>query len=143
MAINIPTYCLSTATVGTLQPLTPDADWEGGMNQGGSNAPGVGINTGNPGPKLDDWTLLDQAGAARNPQTSQHLGGNGLGDGSDTAVVNLLANQGQGADINDTLSFVQTIAQVAPGGDLGGGTINRTGQTVESGVNCWGTNTVA
>ena len=45
-----------------------------GCNRCGSNAPGIGIATANGECKLDDWTVLDQSGSARNPQQSQHIG---------------------------------------------------------------------
>ena len=55
----------------------PVGSWDGGMNAGASNAAGVGINqaggavVGTP----EQFTLLDQAAAARTPQDSQIIGG--------------------------------------------------------------------
>lgn len=36
------------------------ADWAGGMNLGASNAPGVGINTGDFSPKAMDWSETER-----------------------------------------------------------------------------------
>lgn len=46
-----------------------------GCNRAASCAPGIGIATDNGECKLQDWTVLDQDGAARNPQDSQLIGG--------------------------------------------------------------------
>jgi hypothetical protein len=78
-----PTFYIEDATVTTRSGEVPDASFDNGMNFGASNAPGVGINIGVadlPGTD-EEFTLLDQRGLARDPQTSQHIGGNGLGDG--------------------------------------------------------------
>lgn len=61
-----------------------NASFVNGMNNGGSCAPGIGINM-NEGAVVgtdEQFTLLDQAAAARTPQDSQHIGGSGLGAGS-------------------------------------------------------------
>lgn len=168
VAPNLPSFFIDPATVtarnaefaGT--PLTDNdgggtyADPYLGMNRGGSNAPGIGINTGDFDPKLDDWTLLDQgqgdAGAtplARTPQNSQHIGGEGLGGtlpssgGSEGLTDVKPVNAVIAADFNDTMAFVQTAGEIAPGADLVAGVVNRTGLTVPSGANAWGTTTTA
>jgi hypothetical protein len=108
-----------------------------GCNRAGSNAPGIGINTGAVDPKLEDWTVADQAAAARTPQNSQHIGGDGLGAGStDTEPVRFV----QGADVNDTASFsVADTAAVADAiYDTGTGALNKTGATVAIGDRIWG-----
>lgn len=63
----------------------PDASFNTGMNLGGSNACGIGIGTENPNldESLPNWTLLDQRGIARTTQISQHIGGSGLGSGTE------------------------------------------------------------
>ena len=76
-----------------------------GCNRAGSNAPGIGIATANGQCKLDDWTILDQHGAARNPQDSQHIGGSGLGDGTEGLTTETTINAITGADVNDTFSL--------------------------------------
>ena len=56
------------------------ADFDGGANNAASNAPGIGINIG-AGAVVgsnEQFTLLDQAGAVREPQDSAHIGNTGL-----------------------------------------------------------------
>jgi len=144
MATNLPTYGLNQSAVSTRTFEVPAADFSGGMNKGGSNAPGVGINTGNIDPKLTDWSVQDQNGLARDPQATQHIGGGGLGAG-DQAAFAVNAVQNDGADVNDTLTYIEALAQAAPGVGFGAGNadpINRTDVTIEIGDRAWGTNTV-
>ncbi len=145
MAINLPTYELNAAsvTIRDSELSIAGQDWAGGVNKGGSNAPGIGINTSTIDPKLTDWSVLDQAELARNPQNSQHIGGDGLGAG-DTTTSPL--NAVQGSDVNDTLTYIEALAQAAPGVGFGAANadpINRTDVTIEIGDRAWGTNTVA
>ena len=64
----------------TREQEVPSADFNNGVNAGGSNCPGIGIGidqgavVGTP----EQFTLLDQRGAARTPQVSQVIGGVGL-----------------------------------------------------------------
>jgi hypothetical protein len=54
----------------------PTASWVNGVNWGGSCAPGIGINYGE-GAVVGtpaQFTLLDQTGAARDPQASAQIG---------------------------------------------------------------------
>ncbi len=145
MGINLPTYGRNETSVTAREAEVTNADFDGGMNLGASNAPGIGINTGDWqqwGEKDERWTLLDQAAAARDPQDSQHIGGDGLGDG-DATVTPIQAVQG--ADVNDTLSLVTAAQDTAPDAGLeagGTGTVNRTGKTVPTGAIVWGTDTV-
>lgn len=139
MGLNLATYYLSDNAANTVrQPEVPLADFEGGMNRGGSCAPGLGINTGNVNPKLDDWTVLDQDGNARAPQNGQHLGGSGLGDG-DQSVTPIRADLDP--DFDSELHFRVADAAVGPGGiyHIGDGAINQTGANVEIGDRLWGT----
>lgn len=57
------------------------ADFDGGVNNAASNAPGIGIAVGqaNAAGTDEQFTLLDQAGAVRVPQDSAHIGVTGLG----------------------------------------------------------------
>ena len=144
MAQNLPSYTLREDTVTARESEVPDASFSDGMNLGGSNAGGIGINTGAPDPKVEDWTTLDQDENARDPQISQHIGGNALGSGSESESAPIRAVQD--ADINDTLSFVVVAADAADGVGMGPGNtdpINRTGEDVVIGQRVWGTNTVA
>jgi len=123
--MNLPIYNLDPAQVATRASEVPLASFANGLNTGGSNAPGVGINTGNYDPKASDWPRI-VGGAAHQ---SQHIG----------AAANELQVD-QGADINDQVAFVQTAGAIAPGGvlDIPTGAINLTGQTVPSGSWAWG-----
>ena len=137
--LNLATYLLNAATVAARNAeITGTPFSSEGMNLGGSNAPGIGINTGDINPKLSDWTTLDQAAAARDPQDSQHIGGDALGDGDQTSEpVRCI----QGADVNDTLGFsVADTAAVADAVyDVGGtGAVNKTGETVAICDRIWG-----
>lgn len=157
---NLPTFQLKATTVTTLNALYPtdvfdDDDGDGslsdpylGCNRAGSNAPGIGINTGNIDPKLTDWSILDQAEEVRIPQDSQHIGGDGLGAGDATVnPINAVVDPfGVVAiDFDDTLSYIVALAQAAPGvgfGALNADPINRTAVTIEIGDVAWGTNDV-
>lgn len=114
---NANTYCLNAAAVTARNGQytgTPFTDVTGdgtttnpylGGNRAGSCAPGIGIATANGQCKLDDWTVTDQHGAARNPQDSQHIGGSGLGDGTAGLTTEIPINNVTGADVNDTFSL--------------------------------------
>lgn len=134
---NLPTYGRDEVTVTALEALTPLADFDGGLNLGASNAPGIGICTDVVNPKLTDWSVLDQFENARDPQDSQHLGGDGLGAGLPTTapIQGVL-----GADINDTVSFLVADQQAAPGVifHIASGAVNRGTTTVEIGQRVWG-----
>jgi hypothetical protein len=148
MAANVPTYFLDAATVTarnaeyTDTPLT-DVDGDGnyntylGANRAGSCSPGIGINTGFVNPQLSDWSILDQAGDARSPQLSQHIGGDGFeGGNADNEPVRVV----QGIDFNDTASFSVADAAAVPGAeyDTATGALNLTGTTVAIGDRIWG-----
>lgn len=61
----------------------PAAQWDNGVNRGGSNACGIGIGIApNVAGTPEQFTLLDQKGAARAPQLSQPIGGTAYGAGS-------------------------------------------------------------
>lgn len=78
----------------------PNASWVNGCNWAGSNAPGIGINMEIPNlsGEPQQFTLLDQTGAARDPQVSAQIGVeegdairfgvNGPGDGTFTPEAN-------------------------------------------------------
>ena len=102
-------------------------DWDGGVNKGGSNAPGVGINTGDYSPKVSDWSQDE-----RDPQNSQAIG----------QAVGAIVTDPDG--VNDNASFVVTIASTPNDGQVGtSGVYNRTGVTLASGVWFWGHKPVA
>lgn len=144
MGTNLATYGRNEAAVTAREAQTPLADFDDGMNLGASNAPGIGISTGIVNPKLIDWSIEDQNGDARDPQGTQHIGGLGIEGGNAGTLYDIQAVQG--ADINDTVSFIEALAQAAPGVGFGAANaipINRTDVTIEIGDRAWGTNTVA
>jgi len=80
---NLPTTFRNTTAITARKLDVPDADFDGGCNNAGG-APGIGVATDNPGldESLPNWTLEDQFEAARDPQVSQVIGGNGYTDQS-------------------------------------------------------------
>ncbi len=107
--------------------LNPGADFVGGMNRGGSCAPGIGIATGEPNPKPDDWSR-----DARLLYESQALG-----------QVGEDINVNEDPDFNNKVSFVQAVGAVAPGAVIANGAVNRTGQALVAGDWAWGVVPVA
>lgn len=83
MAQLEPTYFVDDSVVTIRAAEVPAASFTTGMNNGGSNACGIGINmlagavVGTP----EQFTLLDQRGLARAAQISQFIGGEPLGAG--------------------------------------------------------------
>ncbi len=51
---NLPTYGRNETSVTAREAEVTAADFDGGMNLGASNAPGIGIGTGKPDPKVED-----------------------------------------------------------------------------------------
>jgi hypothetical protein len=127
MAMNLPTYYVDSTALAPRIPEVPLAEFTGGMNEGASNAPGIGINTGDYNPKKSDWPRP----VASVIQDSQIIGGD------PSAVFAIDAAFGPTA----LVSFVQTTAQVAPNGTAatvsGFAMINRTGKTVPAGAWLW------
>lgn len=75
-------YFVDDSAVTLRTPEVPLADWDGGLNVGGSNAPGIGINEGvaDLAGTAAQFTLLDQDEDPRTPQVSQQIGGDGYTD---------------------------------------------------------------
>jgi hypothetical protein len=79
-----PTFFVDDAAVTARTVEVPNADWDGGGNNGASCSQGLGINylggavVGTP----EQFTLLDQRGDPRTTQISQLIGGSGLGSGT-------------------------------------------------------------
>ena len=143
---NLPTYGRNETAVTALEALTPLADFDDGLNLGASCAPGIGICTGVVDPKLIDWSVLDQNEDARDPQGSQHIGVTGQGAGSTNPLTSYDVQCVQGADINDTVSFIEVLANATDGQGMGianADPVNRTGAPVVIGQRVWVTNTVA
>lgn len=128
MATNITQYYIDSTARTPRESETPNADWTGGMNDGASNAPGVGINTGDYDPKESDWPRP----ASSVIQDSQIIGG----DPSGIFVI----DETFGPD--SLTSFLQAAAEVAPdaiiGSVAGFQMFNRTGKTIPAGSWVWG-----
>jgi hypothetical protein len=137
---NLATYFVDTTKRRTTE--VPKANWVDGMNLGGSNAPGIGINTGGYDPKLTDWPN-QTFGNATVPADPIPYFGESSHIGLVAGINNRLNVVVTPADTNDQLEFVVTAAAVAPGAPLIAGVVNRTGVTVPSGARAWGTVTVA
>lgn len=118
---NIPTFYQAAARSGEVT----GADWVGGCNKGGSNAPGVGVATGVPNPP--GWAEVEI-----DPVPSQAVG---QAAGNVTLI--------QGADINDNVSLVQATGTVAPDGVIQTGIVNKTGVTLTNGDWAFGVKAVA
>jgi len=112
-------YFINAVSLAARAAEVPAADFVGGCNSAGSNAPGIGIADGgglqtiNLGESLPSWTLLDQDSDARTPQVSQHIGGDGLDDGVEgkgTTPIILVDDAAPQAAVGDA-----TLAALAPG----------------------------
>lgn len=115
-----PTYFLDGTAVAARDAQytgTPCTDTTGdgsyntylGCNRAGSCAPGIGVNpsttpgSSDGGVDANAWTVLDQDGAARNPQDSAHIGLTGLGSGGSgkgTVPINIMDSATP--DVNNT-----------------------------------------
>ena len=78
-----PTRFIDDSDLASRKIDVPNADFDGGGNQAGACAPGVGINADDTAPIAvvgtpEQFTLEDQDEAARTPQVSQHIGGTGF-----------------------------------------------------------------
>ncbi len=82
---NLPNFYRLATTVTARKLEVPNANFDNGVNVGGSNSPVIGVATDHPNLTGDPsgWTLLDQRGGNRIPQESQHIGGDGTAEGSE------------------------------------------------------------
>ena len=120
---NQPTSFIDATSVTAREAEVPLAAFDNGMNLGGSNAPGLGIATAGEiqtqdlDESLPNWTLLDQDEDAREPQVSQHIGGDGLDDGvagKGTVAIDVNVNDAAG-DGSATIDGVATLADLSVG----------------------------
>ena len=133
MGNNLPVYLLDADETRDAEYTgTPFQDTESasynarlGCNKAGSNAPGIGIATGVANPKAADFPQTADTAAKR----SQHIGT--VPDATTTLKTV------EGADVNNTLAFVEADAQTADGAvaDVATGATNQTGATVAA--NAW------
>lgn len=121
---NVTAFIDLTATVGATVVRAAEvsaASFLDGGNWAASNAPGIGINIGGGTLTEDDdqWTLLDQAGATRQPQDSSYLGNTGLGEGDTglgTIAIATSSNAADGlGDNSATITGTATLATLAAG----------------------------
>lgn len=95
-----PTYFIDDVARTAREAEVTAADFDNGMNLGGSNACGIGINM-NEGAVVgtpEQFTLLDQFENARAAQISQHIGGEGL-----TLVADWPSSGGQEGTLPDAV----------------------------------------
>ena len=129
---NLTTFYVDDAAVAIRELETPNANWEDGVNRGGSNACGIGINTGNYDPKESDWPRPETPAF----QTSQIIGGT-------PSDLSMKSDYGGGlaGDVVRT-AFVQASAPVLPDGVIaevsGVDILNKTGQTIPADAWAWG-----
>jgi hypothetical protein len=162
---NVPTFKLDAVSViarNAQYADTPLSDVDGdgsyntylGCNRAGSCANGIGIATDVIDPKLQDWSILNQGNltdevdpAARIDQASQHIGGDGLGDGDRSDdVINLILDQHGTPDFNDDCSYIAAVVQAAVGAGYNtadADPVNRDGRTIEIAERLWGSMTNA
>jgi hypothetical protein len=132
---NLATFFLDVSKQRPAEAAT--GQWVGGMNLGGSNAPGVGLCTNNPDPKFSDWSNTTFNGAASLPDAmSGHIG---LVSVSPADRINAV----QTGDSSDTLKLVTATGPTAPGAELISGVINRSDVTIQAGSRIWGVVVVA
>ena len=127
---NLPTIFQDSAVRTVREAEVPIASFTDGVNPGASNAGGVGINTGDYGPKESDWARIDPR-----IEVGQYIGGTQSGLNAPTDAFGP----------NTIVAWSQATGDVAPDGvidaDVGGSgfaSINRTGGTIPSGEWAWG-----
>lgn len=135
--MNIGLHGLNGTAVTARAAEVPNADFAGGANLGSCNQ-GLGIATAVINTSAEAFSQI--ADTAAHP--TQHIGGDGLGDGDAT---NFAIEAVQGADVNDTIAFVQSDSAAADGAvcDVATGAVNETGQTLAIGDWVWGVIPVA
>ena len=65
MSTNLTTFFQDSTLRAAREPEVPLASFENGMNPAASCAPGVGINTGDYGPKESDWPHIKGLGESQ------------------------------------------------------------------------------
>ena len=112
-----PTFFTNATTVAARAAEVPDASFTNGMNNGScANPLGINAGGGTIGGTPEQFTLLDQAGAARTPQTAQYIGGDGLDDGvTGGGVAVRIATTGTAGDGVVTPTGNATLASLAAG----------------------------
>ena len=121
MATNAPQYFIDSAQRTTRVAEVPNADWDGGANYGGGNAPRIGVATAEVNPKDDDWPRSNNADVLVVSQTIS-------GPLSGIFVID------QTFGDNSLTGLIQATGAVAPDGVIGQisgfDMVNRTGETL-------------
>lgn len=126
---NLPTYFIDSAIITARAIELPDADFDDGVNRGGSNAGVIGINTGDYSPKDTDWPEIEQL------SESQYIGEDISGVFCIDATFGDDALAGFGPADGVTAADAVLTVDVAGSGF---NTVNRTGDEVPSGAWTWG-----
>ena len=132
MSTNLTTYYVDSTARGLRELDVPLADFDEGMNDAASNAPGIGVNTGNYGPSTSSWA---QDSTDERMQDSQIFGEDASGlnciDGTFGATA--------------LVGFSVAAAPIADGDPIdadvdgsGFAIVNRTGVSIPTGAWCWG-----
>lgn len=125
MAQSEPQYFIDSALISARQVEVPDADWDGGVNRGASNAPRLGVSTVQIDPKVQDWS--------RPPAPQRQLVRSQVIAGAQSAIFVIDPTFGD----NSLTGFQQADADIPPDGVMppieGFTLINRTGQTIPAG----------
>lgn len=132
MSTNLTTYYVDSTARGLRELDVPLADFDEGMNDAASNAPGIGVNTGNHSPSTSSWA---QDSTDERMQDSQIFGEDASGlnciDGTFGATA--------------LVGFSVAAAPIADGDPIdadvdgsGFAIVNRTGVTIPTGAWCWG-----
>jgi len=104
-----PSYYLDGTLVTAREAEVPNANFDNGCNAAASCAPGIGINEGEGAVvgEPQQFTLFDQAGVARTPQDSQHIG--------ESATPIDIGTNDSGGDGTMTSTGSATLASLAAG----------------------------
>jgi hypothetical protein len=128
---NAPTSFYDAQYIAARSTEIPSANWQDGLNRGGSCSNGIGINTGDYNPKNQDWWRAN----APEEAISGYIG---IDSGPQGLVTALDINDGQWKRV----AFVQPNSDTPDGGVLinylATDVINRTGETVPNGQWVWG-----
>lgn len=140
-ARNLPIGFINGWTVERREAEQPSigGSFETGNNLAGSNASGVGVNTGDFNPNLASWRRIPQVPFV----ASMHMGGSGYGEG-DRLTFPVLGVLPDGSFAG--IAFVQAEQDTPPLGVLdpnGVSAINRTADVVPAGQWVFGTISVS
>lgn len=114
--MNNPTYYGNALAVFIRAIEMPNAPWDNGCAFGASNSPGIGISTDVTNlEESDNWTLLDQFGAARDPQDGQYIGTTASGLFPGIGVVDNAESTGNGAYPGDAFLGRSHLESLATG----------------------------